>query len=296
MKKIISLTLVFSFIFVLAVQIPVLAEDNTSSVSILNSDNLGATSTDKNLIKIPSPEYIKYFEKIIKIGNTLFGIKKNTDSVKPELKKSETAKNEKLEKISSPEHISLFEKITKIGNDLFGIRKLEKNKATSTSENKNIENKNYNLEKIISLDQVKFFEKITKIGNDLFGLRKEGNYILPVMSAELVACVSTAIDVKDSKISENLTKTVTEISSAITARGICQKAALALTSERQGAINTCNKNFQKTNKQIQETTSNAQKQIWTIYRSSLKTCATNANSTEIKIEDGGQNDLEVLNQ
>lgn len=227
MKKTISIVLMFSFAFILAAQMPVLAED-------------AATSTVT------------------------------------------------LEKISSPEKIKLFEQIKKIGNDLFGIKKLESTKATSTKATST-------LEKIISLDQVKLFGQIKKIGNDLFGIRKNNVYVLPTLTTDSITCISAAIDAKDAKNSEALTAATAEITSAITARGICQKAALVVTSEKMSAINACNKTFTNAHKTANDKVKTAQKEAWTAYSASLKTCATNAKVTEIKIEDGGQDVTSSLN-
>jgi hypothetical protein len=280
-----------------------------------------ANSAGKNLERIPSPDYVKYFEKIQKIGKDLFGVRKNEQEVnrlkieatkktqemkietekktqemkmetekKTQESKMEAAKNN-LERISSPDKMSLFEKIQKIGKDLFGIKKTEVKNTSSTTEVKAT-----NLEKITSLDQVKLFDQIKKIGNDLFGVRKKGLYALPTMTTDLIACTSAAIDAKDAKISAAFTTSATEIAATITARGTCQKAALALTSEVQKALNDCNKSFQDTHKAATEKVKTAQKEAWSTYTTGLKACATAANTSEIKLEDGGQNVSEVLQQ
>lgn len=252
------------------------------------------TPPASNLEKIPTPEYIKYFREVRKVGDSLFGIRKsaaeierikqeNTQVNKPENRATST---EGLEKISSPEHISLFEKIIKIGKDLFGVKK-ENASATST-----LTAKAAGLEKIVSLSDVKFFEQIKKIGNDLFGIRKKGAYVLPTMTSDQITCVSAAIDTKDSKISEALTMATAEINSAISARGICQKAALSVNTERQVALNACNKTFMEAQKKASDKTKNTQKEVWMVYNSSLKTCSSG--TAEIKIEDGGQNVTENL--
>lgn len=287
MKKTISLALVFSFVFALAVQMPVLAEDATSSADVISATTTKEISgSTTNLEKIPSPEHINYFKEIKKIGSSLFGIKKSEAEINKIKQNNQATSTANLEKIPAPEHMSLFEKITKIGQDLFGVRKTN-TKATST-----VNVKNPNLEKIVSLDQLSLFDQVKKIGNDLFGVRKEKTNVLPAMSAELITCASTAIDAKDSKVSEALATSSTEIIAAITARGTCQKAALALTSERQGTINACNKSFNEANKNANEKAKQAQKDAWTTYTSGLKTCSTSAKTAEIKIEDGGQNILE----
>jgi len=323
MKKTISLALVFSFIFALALQLPALAIDTATSTEATSSNyevpitstNPASTSTPEaideqkdatttieipktdtpapssNLEKIPTPEYIKYFREIRKSGDSLYGIRKSAAEIekikqestqisKPEIKATSTTG---LEKIKSPTQINLFEKIIKVGQDLFGIKKSDINTNSV---------KVTDLEKIVSLDDVKFFEQIRKIGNDLFGIRKKGSYVLPSMTSEQITCVSSAIDAKDSKISEALTAAAVEINSAITARGICQKAVLSITTERQSALNACNRTFMESNKKTADKTKNTQKEIWTTYSNSLKTCSTG--TTEIKIEDGGQNVSEAL--
>lgn len=294
MKKTISLALVFSFIFALAVQMPVLAEDATSSANVISAQvNQEASSSTTDLEKIPSPEHINYFKEIKKIGSSLFGIKKSeTEIEKIKQRNTESVKatsTEGLEKISSPEHMNLFEKIKKVGKDLFGVKKTNV-KATSTTAVKNP-----NLEKIVSLDQLSLFDQVKKIGNDLFGIRKKATSTLPVMTTELLACVSSAIDAKDIAISGAYTALVTDINNAITTRGTCQKAALVLTSERQSAINACNNTFNEDSVvPAQLKADKIAKDAWVTYNASLKTCAKNANTTEIKIEDGGQNLTEKI--
>lgn len=310
MKKTITLALVFSFVFALLLQMPVLAEDSATS-SDNNVPNLNSVKpeprmplagkssstpmTGKDLEKIPSQDYMKYFREIRKIGNDLFGIRKpaaEIEKLKQENKTENKATSTKgLEKISSTTQMNLFEKITKIGNDLFGIRKPETKKASSSPENKAA-----NLEKITSLNDVKFFEQIRKVGNDLFGIRKKGTYVMPNLSSEHIACASAAIDAKDTKISAALTLAASEISAAISARGLCQKAALAVSTEKQGALNTCNKTFNETSKIANEKVKNSQKETWNTYTASLKTCAQAAGTSEVKIEDGGQNVGETLNR
>lgn len=266
MKKTISLVLVFAFIFSLALQLPVLAEDNAGAVT---STYVVATTTAA------------------------------TTTV--ETHKDAPKATSSLERISSPALINLYNQIKKIGGDLFGIKKasstianIQKNddkKATSTPneiEKKITELKKSGLEKITSLEQIKFFDRVTKVGKDLFGIKKEGAIkTLPVLSADALTCVSAAIDAKDSSINISLTSAATTITAAIDARGICQKAALALSTGREDALKVCNKTFQEATKRSNETAKTSQKNTWETYKASLKTCATTASTTEITIEDGG---------
>jgi len=307
MKKTISLVLVLAFMFSLAINLPVLAEDNTgvaTETPMLISTNVEATSTvatsttTTNLEKIPSQEYMKYFREIRKIGDALFGIRKpaaeieklkqenkatsTTAAIHQESRATSTATTT-LEKIPSPAHIDLFKEIKKIGDALFGVRK-----ASSTIEVKATTTPN-KLERIASLEQTKLFEKITKIGKDLFGIRKGGALkTLPTMTTELITCSSAAIDTKDTAISAALSAASSDIAAAITARGTCQKAALAAGSEVQGSLNKCNKAFQEAAKVANDKAKTAQQDIWTTYKASLKTCSTTASTTEIVIEDGGE--------
>jgi len=103
MKKIVSFFLVISFLLAFAAFLP---------ISGLNAKtNSTSTPSQVGMEKISSPDLIKLYEKIKKIGNALWGYKK---AAKVE---------EKLEKISSSKEISLYEKIKKVGNALWGIRK-----------------------------------------------------------------------------------------------------------------------------------------------------------------------------
>ncbi len=249
MKKTISLVLAFVFIFILALQLPVLAENNnetTTTTTIKTTSNKLASSSFE---KIPSPDKINLFTNIRKIGNDLFGIKKASSTIakitQNDEKKAEAAKN------------ALEKRVTEL--------------------------KKAGLEKITSLGQIKFFEKITKVGNDLFGIKKKGAIFLPKMTPELIACTSAAITAKDTSINISLTTSTTEITAAIDARGTCQKAAIALASGQEEALKVCNDTFKTTAKASYEKARKAQQEAWEVYKTSLKNC-----SPEISLEDGGE--------
>lgn len=80
-----------------------------------------------DLEKILSPDQIKNFQVMKRVGNTLYGIRKGTTTISV-VATSTPGANNKLEKIAAPALINLYEKIQKIGTALWGIRK----KATST--------------------------------------------------------------------------------------------------------------------------------------------------------------------
>ena len=119
MKKIISFLIIFSFLFAVAAFSPI------SALRAETNSTAGDSQTE--LEKIPSPQHINLYEKIKKVGNTLWGIKK---AAQKQIKQEQ----EKLEKIASPKEIYLFEKIKKVGNALWGIRKKILYRAV-TSEN-----------------------------------------------------------------------------------------------------------------------------------------------------------------
>ncbi len=137
MKKTIYSLIIASFVFGL-IATAVRAEDTDSEVeattvitateAVTTSYPATATTTTvpADLEKIPSPEYIKYFQMIKKIGNSLFGVRKATSTERIELKKPEDSN--KLEKIEHPGLVNMYEKIQRIGTALWGIKK----RATST--------------------------------------------------------------------------------------------------------------------------------------------------------------------
>jgi hypothetical protein len=316
MKKNITLILIFVFAFSLALNLPAKADDAninptsgaTGTPMVTSYENMtgeqrGNIDTSK-LEKIPSPDYIRYFKQIIKKDGVMYGVRieHNATATQAILKNNDKKASSSLEKIPSPAHINLFEKITKIGNALFGVKK--DNPGQDKKDNYGQDKKSTstipaNLEKITSLEQVSLFDKIVKIGNDLFGIRKNPIRQLPMMSTSTIACVTSAIDAKDTAVTTAFNTASAEVSSAIAARGTCQKAALSLAqNERLTAIAKCNQAFQETAKKSRETANASQKTAWETYRSSLKTCSASneGNTAEIMIEDGGQNFTEMLKQ
>jgi len=262
MKKTVSLVLLFSLATALVFKLPALAEDEaTTTLLISPKPNSTATTTITTRTagseKISSPKLIKYFEQIKKVGNSLFGVRKATSTAVIIKGATSTATS------TASSTAAILKKIAEI------------KKAGS--------------EKITSLEHTSLYSKIVKIGNDLYGTKKATTTkTLPTLTDTAVACVSTAIDTKDTALTDILTTANQEIGTAITARTACQKAALSLSSGQNEAITACNKTFktayQTTNKKAKE----AQKKNWTTYKTSLKSCATSAGTAEINIEDGGE--------
>jgi len=264
MKKTVSLVLLFSFAAALVFQLPALAKDEAAPALLISPKPKAIATTTittgtTSLEKISSPELIKYFEQIKKIGNSLFGVKKATSTA------------------------IIIEKVTSTATSTVN------NTASSTTTilKRIAEIKKAGLEKIASLAHTSLYSKIVKIGNDLYGVKKIATKTLPNLTTKAAACVSTAIDTKDTALTNILATTNKEITTAINARTTCQKAALNLSSGQNEAITTCNKTFKTAYQTAEKKAKEAQKKNWTTYKTSLKSCATSAGVTEINIEDGG---------
>ncbi len=215
--------------------------------------NARATSS---LEKIPHPNQIGLFEKIQKIGASLFGIKKQQNNQKPGQQNGgessiASSTNSALEKISSPAEISLFDKIKKVGTALWGVRKNNNNQ------------------------------------------KQNGNQPKPVYITSAAAqCVKDAIDKKDTSLKASQTNHALSISSAIDTRGTCQKTALDQTTAKTqaDANKLCVDAFQKGMNDINKTMETAKKDAFETYKTDLKSCSalqvssTATSTTEVQTE------------
>lgn len=214
--------------------------------------------------KIPSPNEIKNYTQITRIGNSLYGIKIR-ESI------NTTTANLKLEKIAHPQEISLFEKIKKIGSALWGIKKNNTDQELGSQIKKNVEIKP------IKLPEVKPIRKIE-------------------VKPEIAACVKTAIEDKDTALKAAITEHNQAIFTAIDARTACQKAAIDQTLSEQGAANRlCLEAYQKAIIENKKTFQNHKNTNWQAYRDDLKACQITQTATtttniisleELIIEDG----------
>ena len=131
MKKTICLVIIASFVFGLGATRVLNAQEMLyTNNAVTTSASVSATSSVEGLEKISSPDQIRYFQVMKRIGDALFGIRKSTSTQRVEDKKPELNREEqnKLEKIDHPALINMFERIQKIGTALWGIKR----KATST--------------------------------------------------------------------------------------------------------------------------------------------------------------------
>ena len=105
---------------------PTVSSSSTDEVRKPEPVKIDTSKLDKRLEKIAHPDQIKLFEKVTKIGNTLYGVRKGASTaITTEVKKAETAdaSAKNLEKIANPDQIKFYEKVTKIGNTLYGLKK-----------------------------------------------------------------------------------------------------------------------------------------------------------------------------
>ncbi len=249
------------------------------------------------LEKILSPEYIKEFRVMKRVGNALYGIRLNaglgqdngaaqgnlgssqelsgtsTDKVSPGALVNKAKKI--LEKIPAPAFIHLYEKIQEKGNALWGIRK------DDNGQDNNNDNEEENMPGRASSTSA-------------------------IVSGDAVACVTAAINTKDQALVAKLATTMTDLQAAINTRSTCQQAAIQTTSNQHDALDACINTFQDTHDQIAKTAKLAQESIWKTYKDSLKSCrpALSATSTpqtdssssmsgEIMINDGSENVMDT---
>lgn len=238
-----------------------------------------AEPNEENLEKIVSPDQIPHFKIIKKEGNALFGVrikdKENGFGINGERKPLPPIKNEdkedkpesgagtdgiKLEKISGPWDVPLFEKIKKVGNSLWGYKKQEEKQ-----ENKNI------------------------------GIAK--------LTPEMITCLKTAIDKKDTVVKTTVKTASEELVTAIDSRNTCQKAALDLATNPEivKAFKVCKDTFNKAVKESRISAKKSRDLAWKTYQQEVKTChktvdsatttpnikESSSDASNILLDDGG---------
>ncbi|MGE5425843.1 MAG: hypothetical protein ACM3PZ_02110 [Bacillota bacterium] len=193
-----------------------------------------------------------------------------------------------LERIPSPEAIKDYRVIKKEGNALWGIRN-EVKISSSTLEAVAIKVSDGSaFEKIISPEFIRLYNKVTKIGASLWGVRKETPEKTTIISPELSACASSAIDKKDAAVKGIVASSTTALSAAIDARNACQKKAIIATSTQAISLRACIETFQATGKEIAILAKTAQQATWNAYQADLQACRpASATGTKLMIEDGG---------
>lgn len=249
MKKI-SFALV-AFVLVFSLANVTRAQEEVSSQSESPATPPPVQSAN-GLQKILSPDLIKNFKNIKKIGTSLFGIPANQNN-----------QNSQKPKVGQP----------KPGNQNGGAN--QNGQKPSKSNNAPVAS-NSSLEKIPNPGEIKNFQKIQKIGTSLFGIRRADAPRPPVyVSAEALTCVSSAIDKKDLANKNSITARSEKVLAAIDTRSSCQKSALSnATAAEQGDANrVCINTFQQTMKEIEEVFAQAKNDSQTTYITDLKSCS-----------------------
>lgn len=252
-----------------------------------------ASAQAAGLERIPSPDQIKHFRVMEKVGNALYGIRvenlsATSDAAKPAEARSltnarETATlvsgqvlnrtnvAETLEKIAAPHLLPMYDKIRQVGNALWGVKK----EMPGSQERDGADKPAVRVE-------------------DKTGTQEGKNQVRPAtISGQTASCVIAAIDSKDLALSEHALAVATDLRNAISVRSACQKAALITTSNQRAELDICLKAFRASHQGINERQKQAHITIWDSYRASLKTCQANASGleegTSIIVEDGSEN-------
>jgi hypothetical protein len=243
-----------------------------SLVAIARADNKGS-----ELERILSPEHLKEFRVMKRVGDALYGIRLNavdaaTSTSSPLTIATTTSVNQKLEKIESPEFVHEYEQIRRIGTALWGLKKAEANISKGEDQG---------------------------IGSSL---------ALATITPDMISCVSIAITAKDQAVIAEVNAAATSLTAAITARGTCQQAALQTTGNQATALNNCVQVFKAASRQINQVAQQAQQEAWTAYTNSLKTChvggtvststpatAGQSNGLMIRYDGGGDNVNSLIN-
>jgi len=291
--------------------LPARAEDDTNVSLQLTSAEVAPISVnvDDSLEKIPSPDQLKYFKVMKKENGALYGIRIRTATASgtPTLYASDGSE---LEKIPSPDQLKYFKVMKKENGALYGIRIHASNAGNTDNEeedsNTSISDKVANLEKILAPQFIGLYERIQKIGTSLWGVKKSEKSDDDVkvktqrlVTADMIECVSKAIDTKDTAMIALTKNSAEKITTAISARGTCQKAAIASTENQAQNLKECVVIFQKAHQEIVTEARKAQKDIWGNYTKEMKTCASSSsvvddNNVELMIDDGGNNTLDLL--
>jgi len=280
MKKIFLFSLAVSLLLFGAASLPW----NGTSAETNDQIELG----EGKLEKISSPEMIKFYEKIKKVGTVLYGYKKTVENQNKYIYPSENCKSQCGDGICQ-EVVAM----------VIGGACAESVKSCP-ADCKNSSTEPAALEKIPSPKEIILYEKIRKVGTALWGIRK--NTDAPIVTAAIAPCVIAAIEIKDKAVMENNTGTTAKLNEAIASRSACQKTALlAAVDKQKQTMGECVKIFKDTHKGVKADSQKTHKTIWQTYRDGLKACSkTAANSTaaaisslEINVEDGGGSIVEA---
>ena len=176
------------------------------------------------------------------------------------------ASDNNVEKIPSLSELKNFTVVKKINGVLFGIRNKIKNDIK-------IEQK---LEKISNPGELKNFGQIKKVGNALWGVRmiQEESIGTATMTAEMITCLKTAIDKKDTSTKSIITASKDTLVNLIDKRNTCQKNALDLATnpERVKAFRVCRDDYNKALKEMRDKAQKDKNAAWQTYKTDIRSC------------------------
>lgn len=257
MKKILIFSMVFSLAFATIGLAMAEEQPQAETRTIQETPNLIApspTASGEQLEKILSPKDITFFEKIKKIGNALFGIKKKNAGKQAEVKKQE----EPAAEVSGS--------------------------AEETAENLNLilsDSGNGGEEKIFSPNDIKLFEKIKKVGNALYGIRKKTVLKPLFIKPENAGCIKSALSVKGTSLKVTMMMRNEKVLAAHDARIACEIATLdkATAIEQYKANLECFQAEQKSRKEIDAEFNKGKKATQDTFRTDVKTCVQTTATT-----------------
>ncbi|MBN2884714.1 hypothetical protein JXE04_02200 [Patescibacteria group bacterium] len=271
MKKILSLTLLLAMSLAVFTFLPARAEDDISVDEQAIPAVMSVRTDNSNILeKIPSPDQLKYFKVMKRENGTLYGVRIQANVAANETKNenSNTSLGDKvsnLEKILAPQFIGLYEKIQKIGTSLWGVKK--GGVASNTKD------------------------AVVKVKEETVKNQR-------LVTADMVECVSNAINTKDIAMIALTNDSAEKIAATINARGACQKTSLASVDNQVQNLKDCVVIFQKAHQEIVTESRQKQKDIWADYQVEMKACAASSSvidvNAELVIDDGGNNVLDSV--
>ena len=116
------------------------------------------------------------------------------------------------------------------------------------------------------------------------------------MTTEMLTCVKTAIDKKDTATKNIISSSSASVLAAIDGRNACQKSALdlATNSERVKAYKVCRDNYNKAVKSARDSAQKDKNAAWQTYKTDIRSCyGTVASSTDDILVSGSPDEVSL---
>ncbi|KPJ84945.1 hypothetical protein AMJ57_05060 [Parcubacteria bacterium SG8_24] len=227
------------------------------------------------LEKIPSPEYIKYYQVLEERGNALWGHRLIT---KEEMK-AKIAAEQAAKKAAQQEKKEVKEEWQEEKQTV---------KATDKAAKK--------LEKIPAPPYVKFYEGIQQIGNALWGYFKNTwAYGLGRITTDNAPCIAEAMGTRDGSVRAAQVTHDQAMLDAFDVRSACHQEALSQDSAKYmlKALVQCNTDFLKDRKTVWKEFDTARDAAWKQYRDDLKVCGKISNPA---LEEASEETQEIIDE